>query len=430
MNRIVLVAGAAIALSASSSATADPWPQFRGAAGTGVSAESDLPVKWSADAGVRWRVNLPGRANSSPAVNSKHVVVTTTDDSGKLAVLSFDKRTGESRFGVEVGGGKLQAKGAENLWAHRHNAATPSPIVDDDHCWAYFGTGLLVCLDADDGEIVWQKDLQAEYGEYDVTFGMGSTPRLWGNALFVSCMTKGRSYVVALNKLTGDELWKADRNLDVPDDHPDAYSTPFIDERDGATTLLVAGAGHINAYDVETGRQQWICDGLSIDSPYGRVIASPVAADGIVLATAPNPGGGGLGSVQAIRDGGTGEVSESHKLWSHRVNAPDSSSPVILDGRVYLVSDNGVATCLDLKTGKSLWRQRLGSGPYHAATIAGDGKVYFLSIDGKCTVVQAGDGGDVLATNTLPGTFYATPAVSDGVLYLRSYEALYAVDGS
>ena len=382
MRGFVLVAGLAVALAICCPVKADPWPQFRGPAGTGVSAESELPERWSATEGIKWRVNLPGRANSSPAVNSKQVFVTTTDDAGNLAVLSFDKQTGAPRFGVEVGDGKLQAKGAENLWAHRHNAATPSPIVDEEHCWAFFGTGLLVCLDAENGESVWQTDLQAEYGEYDITFGMGSTPRLWGETLFVSCMTKGLSYVIAFDKLTGAEVWTADRNLDVPDDHPDAYSTPFVNVQNGRATLLVSGAGHINAYDMATGQQQWICDGLSVDSPYGRVIASPVAAEGIVLATAPNPGGGGLGSILAIRDGGTGDVSETHKIWTHRVNAPDSSSPVIFDGRVYLVSDNGVASCLNLKTGSSIWRQRLGSGPYHAAVIAGDGKVYFQSIDG------------------------------------------------
>ena len=134
-----------------------------------------------------------------------------------------------------------------------------------------------------------------EHGAYDITFGMGSSPRLWGDLLYVSCMTKGASYVVAFDKLTGKQAWKTDRQLAASDDGPDAYSSPTIARMGKRVELLVAGSDHVNAYDLKSGKQNWISSGLLIDSPYGRVIASPVAHQGIVVATSANPGGGGLG---------------------------------------------------------------------------------------------------------------------------------------
>jgi outer membrane protein assembly factor BamB len=410
-------------------AQADTWPQFRGAEGSGLSSESNLPTQWSTDKGVLWSTDLPGRANSSPAVTSKRIDLTTQHTDGSLVVLSIDRKAGKIIRQTKVGKGKLQAKGPGNLYAHRHNAATPSPIADEDNIWAFFGTGLLVCVEANTGEIKWQHDMVREYGAYNITFGMGSTPRLWGDLLFVSCLTKGPSYVVAFDKETGNEAWKSARRLPAKDDGPDAYSTPTIFQGKAGPQLLVSGSDHINSYGLSSGKQLWVSDGMAIDSPYGRIIASPVAADGIIVATSGNPAGAGKGRIIAIRDGGTGDISTKNRLWEYGKSTPDSSTPVAFGGKLYACADNGVATCLDLKAGKLLWTKRLGKGPYHASLVAGDGKVYFLGIEGECSVVEADSDGKVLATNELPGTFYATPAISDGVIYLRAYEKLYAVSG-
>jgi len=406
---------------------AEIWPQFRGATGSGISTEKNLPAKWSEQQGILWSVALPGRANSSPAITANRIDVTTKTDDESLWIISFDRKSGQEIRKVKVGSGTLSAPGPRNLWAHRHNAATPSPIADEQNIWAFFGTGLLVCLDAESGKIVWKRDLVKDYGPYDITFGMGSTPRLWGNLLFVTCMTKGPSYVVAFDKNTGKEVWKANRKLPAQKDGADAYSTPTIFQNGDKTELLVSGSDHVNAYDPQTGKQLWIAGGLDIPSPFGRIIAAPIANSQVVIATTGNPGGGGLGYLKAFQQGASGDITKSGLLWKFDVSTPDASTPLILNHKLYMVSQNGVATCVNLKNGESLWKKRM-KGQYFSALVAGDGKVYFLSIEGLCTVVDA-NSGEVLAENQLPGTFYSTPAISEGVIYLRSFDRLYAIKG-
>ena len=423
-SHYVLTLGLAAFLATGTSALAETWPQFRGSTGDGISRERNLPVTWSADKGVLWNTELPGFANSSPVVTEKSVVLTTQTEDDALWVLVLDRKSGEVRQKVRVGQGKLAAKGPANLYAHRHNAATPSPIARGNRVWAFFGTGLLVCLDARSGDVIWQKDMVKEYGAYDITFGMGSTPRLWGELLYVECLTKGASYVVALDAATGNENWKADRRLPAEDDGPDAYSTPIV----AGDALLISGSDHVNAYHLLTGKQLWVSDGLTIDSPYGRVIASPVPTpEGIVVAASGNPGGGGKGRVIAVNTkGGSGDLS-NRKVWTQAKSSPDSSTPVVVNGLVFMTADNGVVSCVDVKTGDVKFTKRIAEGPYHASLVTGDGKVYLQSTTGTCTVLQADASGKVLAENTLSGQFYATPAISDGVIFLRAYERIFAV---
>ena len=406
---------------------AENWGQFRGETGSGVSSETGLPQRWSAERGVAWSVELPGRGNSSPAVTARRVDVTTQTEDGSLWLLSFDRASGKLIRKLAVGKGKLAAKGPANLYAHRHNAATPSPIADDAHIWAYFGSGLLVCVDAKNGTIKWKRDLAREYGAYDITFGMGSSPRGWGRQIYVACMTKGASYVVALDKATGREVWKSDRRLPAADDGPDAYSTPVLHRSGDQWQLMVSGSDHVNAYDVSNGKQLWITDGMKINSPYGRIIASPAADAGILVATSANPAGAGKGHVMAVKIG-AGDIS-MNRLWKQTTSTPDSSTPVIVNGHVFMVADNGVAACVELASGKLVWRKRLPSGTYHASLVAGDGSVYFVNIEGTCSVVAADASGTVRHQNQLEGQFYATPAISQGHIYLRSYERLYAIQG-
>jgi outer membrane protein assembly factor BamB len=417
--RIILTVGLFLTVGGSSLLHAEQWPQFRGATGTGVSTEGNLPENWSMQSGILWETMLPGRGNSSPAVTSDRIHLTTQTEDGALWVLTYERASGELLHRVKAGQGKLAATGAPELYDHRHNPATPSPIADEERVWAFFGTGLLVCLDAADGSIQWKRDLVQDHGPYDISFGMASSPRMWGENLYIACMTKGPSYVLAVNGKSGEDVWKTPRQYDVADDHPDAYSTPFLWKRGEDVELLVSGAGHIDSYDPRTGKQNWVADGLVIDSQYGRVIASPAADEDTVVATSGNPAGGGKGRVVGIR-------GRRHR-WSYERATPDSSTPVIHDGLVYMVADNGLAACLNVRNGRSIWQKRLGGGPYHASLVAGDGKVYFLGIDGVCTVIQTGRGGRILSRSALPGTFYATPAISDGTIYLRAYEKLYAV---
>ncbi len=426
MTRLVCLAQLLLLATFSSNASAETWPQFRGSRGTGVSSETNLPKKWSNTSGIKWSVGLGGQGNSSPAVSEKFVAITTQMKDESLWVLTFDRATGNPLQEIKVGKGKLAAKGPANLYAHRHNAATPTPIVEGNNIWAFFGTGLLVRVDAAKGKVLWSKDLVKDYGAYDITFGMGSTPRLWGDLLYVACMTKGASYVVALDKNSGDEAWKVDRRFPAADDGPDAYSTPAILNTNGKDELVVVGCDHVNAYNLKTGKQNWAAPGLTIDSPYGRVIASAVGANGVVIATSGNPGGGGKGHVLGISSKKSGLQAKDSHVWRYAKTTPDSSSPVVYDGKVFMITDQGVGSCLDLQTGKVDWQKRIGKGPYHAAAIAADGHIYFSSASGNTDVVSTD--GTAVNSNQLDGQFYATPAIADGVIFLRAYEKLYAIE--
>ncbi len=408
--------------------SADSWPAWRGAAGDGVSRETDLPVSWSIDKNLAWMTELPGRGNSSPAVTSDRIYLTTQNDDHSLWVIAVDRRSGKIVGEIEVGSGQLRATGTKSLYAHRHNPATPSPTADGRHVWAFFGTGLLVCLDRS-GTVQWKRDLAKDYGQYDIRFGMASSPRLWGDLLYVACMHKGPSYVVALEKTTGKEVWKTARKLPAEHDGPDAYSTPVVLRTKDRTELLVAGSDHVNAYDLLSGEQLWISSGLKIDSHFGRILASPAVSEDVVVASSGNPPPGGFGRMIALRTGGSGDITNTHHLWTYKPYTPDAPTPVCYEGRLYAVRDDGIGSCLDLKTGKVYWRKRLGKGPYRPSVVAGDKKVYFLNRDGTCTVIESGSAGKVLAENKLPGTFFATPAISDGSIYLRGHHRLYAIGG-
>lgn len=409
------------------SSQADTWPQLRGSKGHGVSTEKNLPTTWSAKQNILWTAKLPGRGNSSPAVTRKRIDITSQDANDDLWVISFDRKTGKQLKATKVGNGKLKASGPANLYASKHNAATPSPIADEENIWAFFGTGLLVCLDAKTHTQKWYRDLVEDHGEYNVTFGMASTPRLWGNLLYVACMSKDNSYLLALNKSNGLKLWRKRRSLTAKDDGPDAYSTPIIDTSFDRDLLLLSGSDHVNAYHLTTGQQEWISSGLKIESPYGRVIASPVPTEeGIVIATSANPGGGGKGQVIGIDTRGRGDLT-SKRAWTFSKSTPDSSTPVALNGLVFMTTDSGIATCLSVKTGEKKWQKRISGGPFHAALVAGDNKVYFQGTKGICTVIKADDTGEVIAANKLPGTYFATPAISEGVIFLRSNGYLVAV---
>ncbi len=405
---------------------ADTWPGWRGATGAGVSAETGLPVEWSATKNIRWQTDVPGRSNSSPAVTSDRVYVTAQTSDKNLWVLAIDKANGQILWKAPVGSGSLAAQGPASLFIHRHNAATPSPAADEEHVWAYFGSGQLVCLDRD-GELKWKRNLVDDYGAYVIRFGVASSPRLWGDLLYIACMTKGPSYVVAFNKENGEPVWKTDRKIPTKDDGPDGYSSPVILQTKDRTELLISGRDHVNAYDPATGKQLWISGGLEVDSPFNRTVCSPAVSDDVIVVCSPNPPGTTTDKAIALKTGGNGDITTSHRLWEYRPYNPDCSTPVCYQGNVYMVRDDGIASCLDLSTGKQHWRQRLTVGTYRVSVVAGDGKVYFVERQGVCTVVEAGTDGKILAENKLPGLFYATPAISDGSVFLHAYGKLFAV---
>ncbi|MCA9110371.1 MAG: PQQ-binding-like beta-propeller repeat protein, partial [Planctomycetaceae bacterium] len=270
------------------------------------------------------------------------------------------------------------------------------------------------------GEVVWQRDMAEEFGAYDIKFGMASSPRLWGDLLYVSCMHKGPSYVVAFDKNTGDEVWFAARDLPAVADGVDAYTSPVVLESEEGDQLIVAGADHVNAYDLLTGEQIWISAGLKVKSEYGRLNASPAVGDGVIVCATRGE------SCITVRAGGKGDVTETHRLWDY-TNLADCPTPTIHNGIVYVPRDDGTGRAFEAESGKELWEKRLGGKEYRASPIVADGKVYMLSKEGICTIIEEGPKFKIVSKNELPGDFYATPAFSDGNIFLRSNTQLFAV---
>ena len=403
---------------------ADTWSGFRGNAGTAVSTETGLPEQWSESSGILWNVPIPGASNSSPAVTNDRVYLTSFEpESSELLVLALDRKNGELLWQKSVGHGNLIAYGPPELYRHRHNPATASPCADEaDNVYAFFGTGDLVSLDRE-GDLRWHRNLADEYGPYDLKFGMGSSPRIWGNRLFIACVHKGPSYVLALDTETGKEVWLADRNYVCLGDATDAYTTPAVLEMpDHDPLLVVSGADHVDAYDLSSGQRIWENGGLVLENEeYARTIASPAVGDGMVVAPSAKA------KLAVVVPGDSrGDVTASPGSQTLQVLV-DCPTPTVFAGRIYSVRDDGVGTCLDLKTGKQLWKSRIGGERYQSSPVVGDGKIYFLSLEGKCTVIEAGDEFKVLSENTIPGQYYATPAISNGVIFLRERSRVIAI---
>jgi hypothetical protein len=395
----------------------DDWPGWRGPGTRNVSAESGLPVEWSGEKNLLWSVDLPGWGNSSPVIVGERIYLTAQTDNQGLHVFALDRRKGEVLWRKQAATGLLKHH-------ELHNMATPTPAAEPSRVWALFGTGDLVALD-ERGEVLWKRNLAREHGEYKILWGMGSSPVLFRDRLFVACMHQGPSYVLAVDKASGKDLWKTPRDLECKGEAVDSYSSPALLDVEGRTQVVVSGADHVTSYDPLTGKQLWISSGLSIPHDYGRTIASPGVGGSAVYAA--SSGFGGLGRVLAVRAGGQGDVSATHRLWAYEEQSPDCPTPLHYQGLVYVVRDNGVVSCLDAVTGKLEWRERVFKGDVKASPVAGDGKVYCLGIDGECVVLSAGRKFEKLATNALPGKFIASPAISGGVIYLRSREKLFAM---
>jgi outer membrane protein assembly factor BamB len=400
--------------------SASDWPCWRGPSGLGVSPAKNVPLEWAKDKNVVWKAMLPGKGASSPVVIGNRVYVTTQTPDTALHVLAIDREQGKVVWDREVGRGKLKAN---NL----HNMSTPTPVGDGRRVYVMFGTGDFAALNQD-GEIVWQRNLVTEYGKYNFNHGYGSSPMLLNDRLYVVCLHQGPSYLLAVDAGTGQNVWKKDRNLESKDEAQDSYSSPIWVQKGTGTELVLAGAETISGYDPKSGDEIWRFGGLKVPHPYGRTIAGPTAADGVIVVVAS--GFQNRGYTVALKDGGKGNITETHKMWSSSKYSADCPTPVILGGKLFSIRDDGMATCLDLKTGEPYWQERLFSENVKVSPIAAEGKIYFTSNQANTTVVNAAEKFQVLATNKLNEATLATPAVADGKLFIRTDGNLYCVGNS
>lgn len=398
-------------------APAADWPCWRGPDGLGVSTEKNLPIEWSKETKISWKLAIPGKGASSPIVVGNRVYLTTQTSDTALHVLAIDRDRGAILWDHEIGRGKLKAN---NL----HNMSTPTATSDGTSIFVLFGTGDLAALDLN-GKILWQRNLVSEYGKYNFNHGYGTSPMLLNDRLYVACMHQGPSYLLAVDTKTGKNIWKKDRNLEPKDEAQDSYSSPIFVRADRKTQLVLAGAESINGYDPASGEQIWISSGFKVPHPYGRTIAGPTAGEGVVVTVAS--GFQNRGYTVALKADGKGQIKESERLWTSSKFSADCPTPVIYGGKVFSIRDDGMASCLDLKTGEAYWQERLFSENCKVSPVAADGKIYFTSGQGNCVVVKADKKLEILATNKLNEDTLSTPAISDGRIFIRAGGNLYCV---
>jgi len=411
--RVSLCLGVLACAASSALAQAAPWPDYRGQDGTGYVQGVDVPLRWSEDKNVRYKVAVPGTGWSSPVVDGGLVWMTTATDAGqKLHALAFSAETGELLFERVV---------FENAAPEKKNAlnsfASPSPVLGGGHVYLHFGSYGTACLDASTRETLWQRrDINCDHME-----GPGSSPILYGDLLIFNVDGGDVQYVIALDRATGETRWRTDRSVDfgkLPADLRKAYSTPIIASVGDTKQLLSTGAQASYGYDPVSGKELW-----RVRFKGFSMAPRPLFHDGRVYLTT----GFARARMLAVDATGRGDVTKQNVVWSYGRNVPKMSSPVLVGGRIFMVDDGGFATCLDCETGEAVWRHRLG-GQHCASPLCVDDRIYFFDRDGKTVVIERGDEFKELATNQLDGGFMSSAAVVGDALLLRTRTHLYRIE--
>jgi outer membrane protein assembly factor BamB len=388
---------------------AENWPGWRGPRGDGTSTETAVPFHWNASENIAWKVPIPGIGHSSPIVWGDRIFVTTcVDKNFERMLLCLARRDGKVLWQRTVLTSKLEPK-------HKLNSfASSTPVTDGKHVWVTFlhQPDLdVVCYDFD-GNQVWRRSP----GRFFSVHGFCSSPVLYRDLLIINGDQDAEAYIVALDKNTGAERWRADRP-----NRTRSYCAPVLVDAAGKTQLVLSGSRCVASYDPQTGKQAWIIDG-----PTEQFVASLVHTDGVLFLTAGFPEFHNMG----ILPGGTGNVTHTHVLWHEAKTTPRKAayvpSPIAQGHHFFLVSDQGHASCFEARTGKRLWMERLG--PHHSASpVAAEGRLYFTDDEGTTYVVKAGPAFEVLARNPLGEESYASPAISHGQLFIRTLHHLYCI---
>lgn len=415
-------------LLATAAHAAPDWPEFRGLSGNGlVTVPGDpnpvgLPVTWSETEHVAWKTAIPHRGWSTPVVAGNDIWLTTaTEDGTDYYALCIDADTGKIRRNKKL----FHTDKPEPLGNSVNCYASPSPAIEDGRVYVHFGSYGTACLDATTGEVIWSRD-DFPCRHYR---GPGSSLVLFRDLLYLTFDGVDLQYVVALNKITGETVWRTDRTTEWHDldengkpkregDFRKAYGTPLIFEADGKLQMISVGSSTAFAYDPLTGKERW-----KVVIPGYTPSARPLFGHSLVYF----PSGRGEPQLLAYRADGAGDVTESHRVWKFEGDeVPLESSPILVGDYIYMVSGRGTATCLDAKTGEVVWQERIG-GNYVASPIHADGLLYFCSTQGKTTVLKAERAFEVVAVNELDEGFMASPAVAGDALILRTKTHLYRI---
>jgi hypothetical protein len=397
MTRLTLPAF--LALTALSSLGAD-WPQFRGPKGDGIVADAKVPTKWSTTENVLWKAEVPGGGHSSPVVAGGRVFLTSFDpDTNERLLICYDRADGKRLWTKAV----LTAQ-PEKM----HKNSTPAgatPATDGTHVYVAFldvDKVAVACYDFA-GKPLWLK----KPGEFLSHHGFCGTPVLYRDTVIVVGDSDGPdAFVAALDKKTGETKWKAARP-----NRTRSFSVPLFVEVGGKTQMVLAGSKCVTSFDPDSGKPLWVAD-----SPTDKFVATVAYSDGLIFATGTSP----KNTLAAIDPTGSGNVTATHVRWSDARTAAYVPSPLARRGRLFVLSDAGIATMLESKTGKVVWSERLGPRLYHASPLLINDLIYCLAEDGTAHVLKWADEFEVVEKNAVAEGCNATPAVSDGRLFVRS----------
>ena len=409
-----LIAASTLLLASQLAFAADNWPQFRGPRGDGHSDSKRLALTWDSQKYVRWKAPIHGRGWSSPVIWNEQIWLTTaTADGHKYYALCLDRRRGDvihdlHLFDVEM----PQPIAAMNSYA------SPTPVIEEGRVYVHFGTYGTACIKTDTGQVLWtRRDLNCDHHE-----GAGSSPILVDNLLIFNVDGRDVQYVVALDKLTGKTVWKTDRSVDFSDVRPDlrkCYGTPIVIESDGQRQLISVGARAMMAYEVATGKEIW-----KVTYSGWSIAPRPVFGQGLIFMINAyiNP------ELWAVKPSGQGDVTATNVVWKHTKTMPSRPSPLLVNDLLFVVSSDGVATCLEAKSGDVVWQERLG-GKFSASPLYARGRVYFFDEQSVTTVVEASRQFNKLAVNTMSNEeLIASPAVAGDSLFIRTATHLYRID--
>ncbi|MDP6524938.1 MAG: PQQ-binding-like beta-propeller repeat protein [Kiritimatiellia bacterium] len=390
------------------------WPEFRGPDGSGHSGAEGLPLQWSETENVTWSTPVHDSGWSSPVVWDNQIWMTTATESGKqVFAVCVNRRTGKVLHDI-----KLFDIAKPLKIASLNSHASPTPAIESGRVYVHFGSYGTACLDTSSGKTIWaRRDLKCLHH-----MGFGSSPILFGKLLIFNVDAMDVQYVIALDSATGKTAWKTNRSADYSEVSKwcrKAFCTPKVVRSNNRFQLVSPGSKGFFAYDPDTGKELW-----KVRHEGWSMVARPLFDRGLIFAVTDfdNP------ELWAFRPDGSGDVTDTHVAWKVTEDVASTPSQLLVDGLIYMISDKGTASCIDARTGKVIWKKKIG-GTYLASPVYAEDRIYLFNRKAETTVIQPGHEFKVLATNTLaPGILQATPAIAGKAFFIRTATHLYRVE--
>ena len=390
----------------------EQWSQFRGHYGNGIIKSTSAPINWSENTNIDWKTPIHDRGWSSPVIWNDQIWMTTaTKDGNKMYAICVNKLSGKIEHDIHV----FDVKSPQAI-TNENTYASPTPVVEEGRVYVHFGTYGTACISTKDGQILWKRrDLNCDH---EIGAGPASSPFIYNNFLIFNVDGRDVQYVIALNNKTGETAWKTNRSVDfsgVQVNQRKAYGTPFIIPRGNSNQMVSIGAKGVYSYDPENGKELWKAEhrGWSI-------APRPVYGEGLVFTMIDRD----RPEMWAINPNGSGDITETHIEWKETKRMPPRASPIIIKGLLFVVDRNGYISCIEAKTGKSIWQKRM-KGRFSASPILANNLIYFFNEDTVCTIIKPTRELEIVAENkSSDDKLMATPAFDENSIYIRTEKNL------